>query len=224
MQPLTQKNIWKNLKPASLVLCDNIAMVNNPEYCISVEEFMVMPDNPRRKYNFDKRVTRGNFVACMIDSFTKSRGMVPAQLTLLRWLRANNGFDYVNTGANYLSAGGSKCLSGVEKDFIWESFNTVIAHRSKSGLMTIFYKDIFIDRQPIGQENLTSERVLSGFDSIIGKEILEFTLEAIPANLLPGMSVRNLLEGLNDYRKTIRVDQIKRVRFQGVIQLQPDVN
>jgi hypothetical protein len=113
-------------------------------------------------YRFGERITRGNFASFLVDSFTKSRGVVNAQWAYLEYLRLNEGFQYAPTFKHYKEAGGSKCLSSEETQLILGAFKRIGRH---SDYLEPLYKHPLTDHEIV-------EQVDSGVDEFVEPQYL----------------------------------------------------
>ena len=98
-------------------------------YSITVEDFAgPKPESPVTKFSIEDKITRDNFTAFLIDSFSKSRGVFLAQMAYMSWLRKNSGFDYVSTLDNFRDQGGTDGLSKAERALIQRAYGVVKGH------------------------------------------------------------------------------------------------
>jgi hypothetical protein len=138
------------------------------------------------KYTFGERVTRGNFVATLIDSFRVSRGYPVLQNAYFGWLKTNTGFDYARTILNYSDAGGYNSLSSTEQ-------NTIKAAYAKAPHVRLFDEQKFDT-----QVEQNSEFMASGWPSLI------------PADELQGMPARVFLQRIHEHYR------VRAIVFSGI--------
>ncbi len=155
-------------------------------YSIPKEAFLKPIANISEDSDIESPVTRENFTAQMIESFAKSRGVIPAQVSILEWKMANDGFDYQETLTNYTAAGGYNSLAAKEQDLIITFFRRVAKHSEK------------LDKP---NEPFSDKQILEGFDYYLQTFPTYFDnggSQALPRSVLKGMSKNNFLDDLNN--------------------------
>ncbi len=154
-------------------------------YTIPTEAFLGPIEDISEDTDIESPVTRENFTAQMLESFAKSRGVIPAQVSILEWKMANDGFDYQETLTNYIAAGGYNALSTKEQYLIITFFRRVAKHAEK------------LDKPG---EPFSDKQVLEGFDYYLQTFPTHFDnggSQALPRNVLKGMSKTEFLDNLN---------------------------
>ena len=100
-------------------------------YSISVEEFKSNESFELEENSNFGKVTRGNFIPTLINTFARSRGVVNAQEIMLDWMREHEGWDYKTTFINLREAGGLKSLTKKEQQAFIDSYLKVKSHQDR---------------------------------------------------------------------------------------------
>lgn len=153
------------------------------EYQLTEKDFRgTKPKKFATSYSLGEKVTRDNFTAFIIDSFSKSRGRPAAQIAIFQWTQAHTGFNWLKSIDNFFVADGTECLSQNEKQLITNSYFQVKRHEDSD--VRVIYKigqqldelsqsDYWSDLQeafPGGFEGLSKSEFLAKLDLLIKSE------------------------------------------------------